>query len=113
MFKDKENGYLYVGDMRVGDCEATQFEIDAHTASREPKPIEQIRAIESKPDVADAFVRATRQLLLNIWFQRVKAKPAAANLSDDQIEAWCRANDKTYKTLAEAEDAIKPLRPRA
>lgn len=75
-----------------------------------PTQIEQIRAIESKPEVADAFIRATRQLLLGTWFARVKAKPGAANLTDDQIEAYCRANDPTYKTLAVAEDAIKPLR---
>ena len=75
-----------------------------------PTPLQEIRAIESKPEVADAFVRATRQLLLGIWFERVKAKPAAANLTKEQIEAYCRASDPTYKTLAEAEDAIKPLR---
>ena len=78
-----------------------------------PTPLEQIRAIESKPEVEDAFVRATRQLLLGIWFERVKAKPAAANLTNAQIEAYCRASDPTYKTLAETEDAIKPLRGKA
>ena len=72
--------------------------------------IEQIRTIEGKPEVADAMARASRQLLLGMWFARVKAKPGAACLSDDQIEAYCRANDATYKTLAVAEDAIKPLR---
>lgn len=34
---------------------------------------------------------------------------AAASMTDAQIEAYCRANDKVYK-LAEAEDAIKLLR---
>ena len=73
-------------------------------------PIDQIRAIEAQPAVSDAFIRATRQLLLGTWFAKVKAMPSAASLNNAQIEAWCRANDPIYKTLAEAEDSIKPLR---
>lgn len=101
---------LYVGDCASGDREATQAEITAWEASRAPKPIDQIRAIEAQPAVADAFIRATRQLVLGTWFAKVKAMPGAAGLTRDQIEAYCRANDPSYKTLAEAEDAIKPLR---
>lgn len=73
-------------------------------------PLQQIRAIEARPDVMDAAVKASRQLLLGTWFERVKAKPAAAGMSNEQIEAYCLANDKSYKALAEAEDAIKLLR---
>ena len=98
--------------IQIGEDEWLAIQATRRIPAPTPGPLQQIRSIEARPDVADAFVRATRQLLLGIWFQRVKAKPAAANLSDDQIEVWCRANDPTYKTLAETEDAIKPLRPR-
>ena len=75
-----------------------------------PTPLQQIRAIESKPEVADAFIRATRQLFLKTGFDRAKAKPAAAGLTNEQIETACRSGDADYKILAEAEDTIKPLR---
>ena len=94
------------GSVHITDAEAEAL----RPVSPPPTALDQIRAIENKPDVADAFVRATRQLLLSTWFQRIKAKPAAASMTDEQIEAYCRANDPTYKTLAETEDAIKPLR---
>jgi hypothetical protein len=54
--------------------------------------------------------KATRQFLLGSWFAKVKAMPAAASMTDEQIEAYCRGHDATYKALAEAEDAIKALR---
>ena len=73
-------------------------------------PLQQIRVIEARPEHADAMARASRQLLLHTWFTRAKAMPAAALMTKEQIEAYCRANDKTYKALAEAEDAIKLLR---
>ena len=73
-------------------------------------PLAQIRAIEAQPEVVDAMARASRQLLLKTWFDRVKAMPGAVAFTNAQVEAYCRANDKTYKALAEAEDAIKPLR---
>ena len=114
-FKDKGDGFYAVADLSIplpdGCIEITAAEAEAlQPVPPAPKAIDQIRAIESKPEVADAFVRATRQLLLGTWFERVKAKPAAANLTNAQIEAYCRASDPTYKTLAETEDAIKPLR---
>lgn len=83
---------------------------DAAIVSDKQAKLSAIRAVEDKQDVSDAFIRATRQLLLSTWFEKVKAKPAAANLTDVQIDAWCRTADKTYKALADAEDAIKVLR---
>ncbi len=110
MFKNLTDESLYVGQMASGDRLATQEEIDAWELKLKPKPIDQIRAIEARPEVIDANARASRQLLLKTWFDRAKALPSAAALTDAQVEDWCRANDKTYKVLAEAEDAIKPLR---
>ena len=103
-------GFRSVASLDDINVDEVYSEIQPSLVLPPPTPLEQIRAIESKPEVADAFVRATRQLLLGTWFERVKAKPAAASLTNAQIEAYCRANDPTYKTLAETEDAIKPLR---
>ena len=116
-FTDQGDGYYEVEAENAASLPdwtkaLTLTEPLAPAATQPPTALQQIRSIESKLEVSDAFVRATRQLLLKIWFDRARANPGAATFTDAQVEAWCRANDKTYKALAEAEDAIKPLRGR-
>lgn len=75
-------------------------------------PLEQIRAIEATPTVADAAVRAARITALTVALDKV-IKVAADNgqtVTQAQAHVWAMANDADYSTLFTAEQAIKPLR---
>lgn len=113
MFKDHETGILYFGDMRQGDREATSEEVAAWEQSRQPAPIEQIRAIERTPLVSDAMQRASRLVALAYALDEVirVAASKGQTVTRLQAHAWSMLNDSNYKTLYDAEQAIKPLRP--
>ncbi|HYW57666.1 MAG TPA: hypothetical protein VE934_11940 [Polaromonas sp.] len=100
--------------MTPGQIAAVQAVYTDHdpTATPEISAIEQIRAIEAAPNVQDAMARALRRDLLTRAFAFAKARAVSKGYdwTDVQVHAWAMANDKDYKTLREAEDAIKPLR---
>lgn len=78
-----------------------------------PSPLEQIRAIERSPEVADAMQRGSRLVALSYALDdliRIAASKGQT-VTRTQAHDWAMANDANYKTLYEAEQAIKPLRP--
>jgi len=78
----------------------------------DPAPIEQIRAIERTPEVADAMQRGSRLVALAYALDdliRVAASKGQT-VTRTQAHAWAMANDTNYKTLYDAEQTIKPLR---
>ena len=77
-----------------------------------PPPLEQIRAIERSPAVADAMQRGARLVALSYALDdliRIAASKGQT-VTRDQAHAWAMANDNNYNTLYDAEQAIKPLR---
>jgi hypothetical protein len=78
-----------------------------------PLPIEQIRAIERTPAVADAMQRGSRLVALSYALDDLIRVAAAKGqtVTRTQAHAWAMVNDANYKTLYDAEQAIKPLRP--
>ncbi|WP_341918699.1 hypothetical protein [Polaromonas sp. YR568] len=77
-----------------------------------PLPIEEIRAIERTPAVADAMQRASRLVALS-YAQDDLIRIAASKgqtVTRQQAHDWAMLNDSNYKTLYDAEQIIKPLR---
>lgn len=77
-----------------------------------PPPLEQIRAIEETPAVADAMQRASRLVALSYAIDdliRIAASKGQT-VTRQQAHDWAMLNDGNYKTLYDAEQAIKPLR---
>ena len=75
-------------------------------------PLEQIRAIESTPEVADAMQRGSRLVALAYALDdliRIAASKGQT-VTRQQAHDWAMVNDNNYKTLYDAEQAIKPLR---
>ena len=78
----------------------------------EPTPLEQIRAIENTPEVSDAMQRAARLVALSYALDdliRIAASKGQT-VTRTQAHDWSMVNDSNYKTLYDAEQAIKPLR---
>lgn len=78
-----------------------------------PSPLEQIRAIERTPEVSDAMQRGSRLVALSYAIDEVVRIAASKGqvVTRQQAHAWSMVNDANYKTLHDAETAIKPLRP--
>lgn len=78
-----------------------------------PTPIEQIRIIERTPEVSDAMQRGTRLVAIAYAIDDLIRIAAAKGLTVTRQQAhdWAMLNDANYKTLHDAEQAIKPLRP--
>lgn len=77
-----------------------------------PPPLEQIRAIENTPEVSDAMQRAARLVALSYALDdliRIAASKGQT-VTRTQAHDWAMVNDSNYKTLYDAEQAIKPLR---
>lgn len=103
---------LYFGDLTPGDREATPEEVAAWELAKQPAPIEQIRAIERSPTVADAMQRAARLVALAYALDdliRIAASKGQT-VTRQQAHDWAMLNDSNYKTLYDAEQVIKPLR---
>lgn len=77
-----------------------------------PAPLEQIRAIERTPIVADAMARANRLVALAYAIDELirVAASKGQTVTREQAHDWAIVNDASYRTLYEAEQAIKPLR---
>lgn len=77
-----------------------------------PAPIDQIRAIEETPAVADAMKRAARLVALSYALDELIriAASKGQTVTRTQAHDWSMVNDSNYKTLYDAEQAIKPLR---
>lgn len=114
MFKSAEDGHLYVGDMKVGDSVATAEEVSAWEISLLPRPLDQIRAIERSPTVADAMARASRLVAMGYALDEFVRAAAlrGQTVTREQAHAWAMANDSNYKTLFDAEQLIRPMRAR-
>ena len=77
-----------------------------------PAPIDQIRAIENTYVVSDAMQRAARLVALSYALDdliRIAASKGQT-VTRTQAHDWAMVNDSNYKTLYDAEQAIKPLR---
>lgn len=77
-----------------------------------PPPLEQIRAIENTPEVSDAMQRGSRLMALSYALDdliRIAASKGQT-VTRTQAHDWSMVNDSNYKTLYDAEQAIKPLR---
>lgn len=106
-------GHLYSGTLLPGDREATAEEIAAWELARQPAPLEQIRTIERTPGVSDAMQRGCRLVALSYALDdliRIAASKGQT-VTRDQAHGWAMVNDSNYRTLYNAEQAIKPLRP--
>lgn len=77
-----------------------------------PPPIEQIRAIERTPEVADAMQRGSRLVALSYALDELIriAASKGQTVTRQQAHDWSMLNDSNYKTLYDAEQVIKPLR---
>lgn len=78
-----------------------------------PQPLDQIRAIEQGAAVSDAMQRASRLVALSYAIDdliRIAASKGQT-VTRQQAHDWAMLNDGNYKTLYDAEQAIKPLRP--
>jgi hypothetical protein len=75
-------------------------------------PLEQIRAIERTPEVADAMQRGSRLVALAYALDDLIhiAASKGQTVTRQQAHDWAMLNDANYKTLYDAEQAIKPLR---
>ena len=74
--------------------------------------IQEIRRIESTPAVADAMQRGARLVALSYALDdliRIAASKGQT-VTRQQAHDWAMLNDNNYKTLYDAEQAIKPLR---
>lgn len=94
-------GALYAGDLQHGDRPATPEEIEADRIAKLPTPLERIRAAEAAAD--DRLKRAARLTALEFQFNKVKALPAAAGKTKEEIHAWCYAADADYRELYDLE----------
>lgn len=104
-----------VGGVEVDLTPEEEAEIVAGWNSPKPPPlpIQQIRSIESTPAVADAMQRASRLVALSYAIDdliRIAASKGQT-VTRQQAHDWAMANDPNYRTLYDAEQAIKPLRP--
>ena len=79
-----------------------------------PPAIEQIRAIERSPTVADAMARASRLVAMGYALDEFVRAAAlrGQTVTREQAHAWAMANDSNYKTLFDAEQLIRPMRAR-
>lgn len=77
-----------------------------------PQPLDQIRAIESTAAVSDAMQRAARLVALSYALDELIriAASKGQTVTRTQAHDWSMVNDSNYKTLYDAEQAIKPLR---
>lgn len=107
-------GDLYDGSMLDGDREATAQEVAAWEVQKPPKPIDEIRAIERSPQVADAMARATRLVAMAYALDEFVRAAAlkGQTITREQAHAWAMLNDSNYKTLFDAEQLIRPMRAR-
>jgi hypothetical protein len=105
-------GAVYVGDMRLGDREATEEEVGVWELARQPAPLEQIRLIERTPAVADAMQRGSRLVALSYAIDELirVAASKGQTITRQQAHDWSMLNDGNYATLYNAEQVIKPLR---
>lgn len=77
------------------------------------KPLDEIRAVERSPAVSDAMQRASRLVALSYALDdliRIAASKGQT-VTRTQAHDWAMLNDSNYKTLYDAEQTIKPLRP--
>ncbi|MDO8775673.1 MAG: hypothetical protein Q7K57_44630 [Burkholderiaceae bacterium] len=92
--------------------EGQEFVESAELYTPPPAPLDQIRAIERTPEVADAMQRGTRLVAIAYAIDEVLRKAALKGLTvtREQAHDWSMLNDGNYKTLYDAEQVIKPLR---
>lgn len=103
-----------VGGVPVECAPEEEAEILALWGAPKPQllPIQQIREIEGAPVVADAMQRGARLVALSYALDDLIRIAAAKGqtVTRQQAHDWAMVNDSNYRTLYEAEQAIKPLR---
>lgn len=94
--------------------EGQEFVESAELYVPPPPAIEQIRAIERSPTVADAMARASRLVAMGYALDEFVRAAAlrGQTVTREQAHAWAMANDSNYKTLFDAEQLIRPIRAR-
>ena len=109
---DKNEAENIVGIYACAQRDGQEFVEVAELYAPPPLPIQEIRAIESTPAVADAMQRAARLVALSYAIDdliRIAASKGQT-VTRTQAHDWSMVNDSNYKTLYDAEQAIKPLR---
>ena len=109
---DRNQAGNIVGVFAVKQYDGQEFVEGAELYAPPPPPIAQIRAIENTPAVADAMKRAARLVALSYAIDDLVriAASKGQTVTRDQAHAWAMVNDSNYRTLYDAEQAIKPLR---
>ena len=97
-----KNGVLYFGDTRLGDREATTDEIAAWELSRQPTPLQNIRAAEAA--VEDYMRKATRIATLESALDKAMLLPQAQGKTRAEVRALYRQLSTTFKVLDDLEN---------
>lgn len=110
---DRDEQGRIVGRYERAQHEGQEFVESAELYVLPPAPLDQIRAIERTPAVSDAMQRASRLVAMAYALDdliRIAASKGQT-VTRQQAHDWAMLNDSNYKTLYDAEQAIKPLRP--
>lgn len=108
MFKDNQNGYCYTGDMHQGDREATPEEIEVYELSKQPTPLEQIRALEQAHEGDQR--KLTRISILELALDKSCANPSMAGKTRAEVHAAYYAISRGYRELFDLEQQCAALR---
>jgi hypothetical protein len=99
---------LYIGDMAIGDREATPEEIAAWEISRLPTAIDQIRALEQTH--IDDQRKLNRQAAIDTALTVACRSPAAEGKTRDEVHAIYYASNRGYRAMVDLEAQIAELR---
>lgn len=113
-YVDRDTGGNIVGLYACAQYPGQEFVESAELYVPPPPAIEQIRAIERSPTVADAMARASRLVAMGYALDEFVRAAAlrGQTVTREQAHAWAMANDSNYKTLFDAEQLIRPMRAR-
>jgi len=109
---DRDEVGRVIGRFERAQWEGQEFVESAELYAPPPAPLDQIRAIECTPAVADAMQRGTRLVAIAYAIDDLIRIAASKGQTVTRAQAhdWAMLNDSNYKTLYDAEQVIKPLR---